>query len=335
MATPREIIIANLEQTGAPRLGLTFTGGRVDDMVRCGLGPSAIWTKKIWQEGPFEFYDDEWGNLWKRMIEGCRGGEVETAALADWAHLDNMHLPDFDNPDRLDRPRKAFAENPDKYKVGSMPGWVFATSRYLRKMEIYFADLCMYREEVDRLHTMVTDLLVKVVHGFGSIGADAITFAEDLGVQDRLLIGPAMWRDIYKPHYERLTGAAREYGMKILMHSCGYNFDLVDDLVAAGIDAFQFDQPCNYDLDALSAKFRQHKVALWSPVDIQKVLPTGDRALIEATAQKLADKFSGFFIAKNYGDLHGIGVQPEWDRWAYEAFLRAAGMDPENPEVAG
>ena len=333
MPTPREIIIANLEQTGAPRPGLTFSGGRIDDMVRCGLGPSAKWTKKTWTEGPFQFYDDEWGNVWKRMIEGCSGGEVETAAITDWKQLETFELPDFDNPDRLARPREAFEKNPDKYKVGGMPGWVFATSRYLRKMEIYFSDLCMYREEIDRLHEMVTDLYVKVIHGFGSIGADAIFYCEDLGVQDRLLVGPAMWRDVFKPHYERMTAAAREHGMKVLMHSCGYNFDLVDDLVAAGVDAFQFDQPCNYDMPALAEKLRQHKVALWSPVDIQKVMPTGDRALIEKTAQELVDTFDGFFIAKNYNDLHGIGVEPEWDRWAYEAFLRAAGIDPESPEA--
>jgi hypothetical protein len=31
----------------------------------------------------------------------------------------------------------------------------------------------------------------------------------------------------------------------------------------------------------------------------------------------------GGLIAKNYGDLHGIGVEPEWDQWAYEAFTAA------------
>ena len=32
----------------------------------------------------------------------------------------------------------------------------------------------------------------------------------------------------------------------------------------------------------------------------------------------------GGFIAKNYGDLKGVGVRPEWDQLAYEAFLDAA-----------
>jgi hypothetical protein len=37
----------------------------------------------------------------------------------------------------------------------------------------------------------------------------------------------------------------------------------------------------------------------------------------------MVETFHGGLIAKNYPDLHGIGVEPEWDDWAYEEFLRA------------
>ncbi len=41
-----------------------------------------------------------------------------------------------------------------------------------------------------------------------------------------------------------------------------------------------------------------------------------------ATARSASAR-SGGFIAKNYPDLKGIGVRPEWDQWACEAFLSA------------
>ena len=187
-------------------------------------------------------------------------------------------------------------------------------------------DLIEYREEIERLHKMVTDLLVNVVNLAGECGAEGIFYCEDLGTQNRVLMSPAMWRDIFQPHYLRLTSAAHDHGMKVLMHSCGYNWELIDDLVEAGIDCFQFDQPARYDMPAMAEKFRQYKVALWAPVDIQKVMPTGDREYIESEAKRMADTFEGSLIAKNYGDLHGIGVDPEWDMWAYDAILKAAGM---------
>ena len=290
------------------------------------MGPSETYEKKQWTEGNVEYHDDEWGNIWHRLVGLSAGGEIYEPAVPDWSQLESMRLPDFDNPSRFQAMREVFARPADSFKMAYMPGWVFASSRYLRKMEVYFMDLIAFREEIDRMHSMITDLLVKVIRGYGDAGAEGVFYCEDLGTQDRLLLSPKMWRDVFKPHYEKLTGAAHECGMKVFMHSCGYNWELLDDLIDAGIDCFQFDQPAVYDMPALAEKLRERKVALWSPVDIQKILPTGDRDFIEAEAEKMVRLFDGFLILKNYGDLHGIGVEPEWDMWAYDALLRAAGV---------
>ncbi len=248
----REIIFANLDHRDPERPGLTFSNGRVNDMLGSGLDKSETHRPKRWTEGNREYYDDEWGNVWYRMIDGSLGGEVYEPAIADWRHLDTLKLPDFDNPKRYQRMRKTFSKPTDKFKLAGMPGWVFATSRYLRKMEVYFGDLIAYREEIDRLHTIVTDLLIEVIRLYAECGADGIFYCEDLGTQHRALIGPAMWRDVFKPHYERLTATAHDCGLKVLMHSCGYNWELLDDLIEAGIDCFQFDQPAVYDMPALA-----------------------------------------------------------------------------------
>jgi len=327
MTTPREIILANLEHAGPERPGLTFGGeGRINDMLMAGLGPSESYQPRRWNEREFEYYDDEWGNIWYRLTGRSESGEIYQPAVRDWKQLDSLRLPDYDNPARYKGARDCFAQPTDKFKVVFLPGWVFATSRYLRKMEVYFLDLIEHREEVDRLHRIVTDLFVSMIHGFADAGAEAIFYCEDLGTQDRVLIGPPMWRQVYRPHYERLVGAAHERGMKVLMHSCGYNWQLLPDLIDVGIDCFQFDQPSAYDMPALAALLRRHKRALWAPVDIQRVMPTGDRDLIERESRRLVDTFRGGLICKNYGDLHGIGVEPEWDEWAYQAILRASGM---------
>ena len=99
-----------------------------------------------------------------------------------------------------------------------MPGWPFAICRYMRRMEIYFVDLVLEREHVDRLHERVTCLLEGVIDRYGEAGMDGVMFCEDLGTQDRLLMGPDMWRDIYRPLYERLTDRAHKYEMKVIQH---------------------------------------------------------------------------------------------------------------------
>jgi hypothetical protein len=49
-------------------------------------------------------------------------------------------------------------------------------------------------------------------------GADAVFFCEDWGTQERLLVSPGMWREIFAPLYERLCAAAKEAGLYVLMH---------------------------------------------------------------------------------------------------------------------
>jgi hypothetical protein len=323
--TPREIILRNIECRGGCRIGLNFTGAadRVNDMT--GAGCDHGLEVRRWEEGGYEYYTDIWGNTWHRKVGLSQGGEVCRPAIEDWRDLDRLELPDLDNPAYYEGARRLGASDSDRFRVGWMPGWPFAICRYMRRMEVYFVDLVAERDRIDVLHDRVTTLLEGMVDRYGEAGMDGLFFCEDLGTQDRLLMGPPMWREIFRPLYERLTSRAHRYGMKVIQHSCGYNYELVDDLCEAGIDCLQFDQPALYDGPALAEKLRRHGVGLFSPCDIQKVLPTGDRAFIERETERLVETFRGGFIAKNYGDLHGIGVEPEWDRWAYDTFVRVAG----------
>ncbi len=326
MTTSREIARGNIEHSQPERIGLNFNRGRRNDLVECGLGPSATFEQRRWVEGNVEYYDDEWGNIWHRLTGGRSGAEIYEPAIRDWSQLGTLRKPDYDNPARYTKARNAFAAAPDRFRVAHMPGWVFATSRYLRKMEIYFADLIEYRKEIEQLHALVTDQLVQMIRMYAAVGADAVFYCEDLGTQDRVLIGPPMWRDVFAKHYRRLTSTAHDLGLKVIMHSCGYNWALLEDLAESGIDCFQFDQPAVYDLQALAALLKRRRVGLLSTLDIQRVLPTGDRALIEAHAQEMVDTFRGGLIMRTYPSLQDIGVEEEWDQWGYEAVLQAAGI---------
>ena len=318
--TPREIILANIAFECDDRIGFAFGGGRRNDFT--GGGCRHQIPTKTWTEGDYEYSTDIWGNTWFRLVGLSKGGEIFRPVLEDWDDLDTLEMPDLGNPDYYEAVRAVGASDSDRFKVASMPGWPFATCRYMRKMEIYFADLVLERERIDILHDRVTTVFEEMIDRFGEAGMDGIFFCEDLGVQDRVLIGPAMWNDIYRPLYERLTSRAHAHGMKVIQHSCGYNWELVDPLCEAGIDCLQFDQPAVYNQPELAAKLRQHGVGLYSPCDIQKVLPTGNREFIEAETKRLVENFRGGLISKNYGDLHGIGVEPEWDQWAYDEFVR-------------
>ena len=322
----REIVLANLNHENPPRPGLTFGGGRINDILGVGVGPSKKYTQRRWVESGREYYDDEWGNIWVRMIDGSVKGEIHEPVLKDWRDLDDLDLPDYDDPARYGPMRAAFAEERERFRLAYIGGWIFDNARYLRRMEIYFMDMTLHPQELRRLHAKVGQVYEAKIHGAGRAGADGIMIGEDLGTQTGPLFSPAMFRTFFKDEYTRLLSIAHDYDMKVLMHSCGNNWALVDDLIDVGVDCFQFDQPAVYDMDALATKFEQRGACLWSPVDIQQVLPTGDRAYIEAETERLVRTFEGGLICKNYGDLPGIGVEEEWDMWAYSKILELSGL---------
>jgi hypothetical protein len=323
---PRDIILANINHEQPPRPGMTFDRGRINDMLGAGLKPHG-YQQKRWNEGKLEYYDDEWGNLWKRMRDGSVKGEIFKPAIPDWRDLDSLQAPDYSHPDCAAQMNALFSQPTDKFKIAHIGGWIFDTARYLRKMEVYFADMGLYPDELERMHRIVASVYEQKIILAGKAGAEGIMIGEDMGTQTGLLFSPRMFRMYFKDMYTRLLSIAHDFGMKVFMHSCGQNWAIVPDLLDAGVDVFQFDQPALYDMPKLAALFAERKAALWSPVDIQKILPTGDRAVIEAGARYMVDTFAGGLICKNYGDLAGIGVQEEWDMWAYDAIRRRVGLN--------
>ena len=134
---------------------------------------------------------DEWGNLWCRVRE-VGGGEVVHGAIEDdWALLDHYVWPDLDAAERYVDAAAVFAANPDRYRLGSLPGFPFAIARYMRRMEVFLADILLEPEQATRLLQNVTDLLERCIQRYAEIGADGVFFCEDWGTQDRLLVSPA------------------------------------------------------------------------------------------------------------------------------------------------
>ncbi len=333
-ATSREIILANLNHTRGTRPGMTFDRNRRNDMTIVAVSSPEDYVQKHWQEGDKEYYDDPWGNIWVRMIGGCVKGEIYRPVMEDWSRLAEFRAPAYDVEKTAAQLKDGFAVNAEelgmsagcgeRFRVAAIGGWVFDNARYLRKLEVYLMDLVLYPDELRLLHNRVAEMYESLIHASGAAGADAIAIGEDLGTQQGLLFSPAMFREFFKPDYTRLMGIAHEYGMKVLMHSCGSNREILDDLIDCGVDCFQFDQPAIYDMEELAALFRRRTVSLWSPVDIQRVLPTGDRQYIRQETLRMCSIFDGCLVTKNYPDLPGIGVEEEWDDWAYEAVLEYA-----------
>ena len=322
--TSREIIKAVLDFSGAPRIGRTFPEPYGSDMMHRGA-QFARSTPLEPRGHELKRWRDEWGVVWASLTDFDKG-EVVAGAIPDWKNLDNYCPPDLGNPVDYARAAADFAAEGDKFRVGGVPGFTFNIARKLRRLEDYLCDLMLERAKVDKLHALVRTELLKCIDQWGRTQADAIMFPEDWGTQDRLMVSPAMWREIFKPEFKVLAARAHDYGKKVLMHSCGKITAIIPDLIECGIDCLQFDQPRLHGLDALAAHAGQ--VAFWCPVDIQKTLQTRRADLIEAEARELVARLfvrGGGFIAGYYGGNQAIGLTPDVQDIACRAFMACGG----------
>jgi hypothetical protein len=160
---PRDIVLANITHNQPPRPAVRFDRGRLSDFRGAGITASPVFQERKWVEGRIEYREDEWGNIWHRFVDGCLGGEIFRPAIEDWAQLPDLRIPDFDNPVRFERMRTTFAKEKELFRLASLPGWVFATSRYLRKMDNYFMDLILERDHIEELHDIVSGLYERVM----------------------------------------------------------------------------------------------------------------------------------------------------------------------------
>ena len=321
--TPREIIEQVVTFQSPPRIGMTFSRDRGNDVVGGGITTPADFDERRHVKDGMEYWTDRWGNLWHRFVGMSAGGEVAEPVLEDWADLDKLALPDFTDPASYQTARQGHADHPDLYPLGGLPGFPFAIMRYMRKVEVFLADVLLYPDRVMALQRRIIDMLKDVIVQWSHTEARALMFCEDWGTQERLLVSPELWRRMFRPGFEEIVGFARDHGLAVWMHSCGYIYDIMDDLVGLGMQVLQLDQPDLVGVEKLGREFGG-RVTFWSPVDIQKTLQTGDRQTIRDAAGRMVEHLGGAgggFIAKNYGDLHGIGVPEQWDDWAYEAFV--------------
>lgn len=259
---------------------------------------------------------DFFGNIYGRF-NGKTKGECVRGVIQDWEDY-NFPLPEFDPNYREELLKKNLAAN-EKFVIAGGTS-LFSTLRDARLLINALMDTIEYPEEAAAFVYRIAEYEASVVRSIAGSGVDGWMIADDMGMQETTFISPETFRTLFKPAYKLLADAVHEAGMSMIMHSCGYNYGFLEDLIDAGIDVFQFDQPDTYPAEVLAKEFA-HRVVFYSPVDIQKVLPTGNRELIETRAAEMCEMFrkaGGGWIAKDYPTYDDIGVEKEWAKWAQD-----------------
>ncbi|MEI6914128.1 MAG: uroporphyrinogen decarboxylase family protein [Armatimonadota bacterium] len=254
---------------------------------------------------------DEWGAIWQN-IGISRLGQVKEFPLKDWIDFDGLKIPDVTEACRWEAVRSARESAPDKFLLGSGIS-LYERVHFLRGIENAWMDIYTNPDELARLLDILVDMNVKAISYYSNYGVDGYMLWDDWGLQDRLMIAPEKWRQIWKPRYAEVFRAAHDAGMVTFLHSCGYIADILDDLIEVGLEVIQMDQQENMGLDLLGEQFGG-RIAFWCPVDIQNTMCKGSLDDIRSYAHRMVDLLgrpNGGFIAMWHADPVGAGHTQE------------------------
>ncbi len=267
----------------------------------------------------------EWGYLWVR--EDDTMGQPKCPPLGDgWDAYYNYRLPDASDPRRYEAARRAAQDHPDRYIIGSLGITGFNQYTFLRGFENTMEDLYLEPDKLLRLMGDIVDYESEIIRHLLDAGVDCIMFGDDWGTQNCLMIDPAMWRKMFLPFYRRQFDLCHAGGADVCFHSCGQVMDILPDLVEAGADILNLNQPDIFPLEKL-ADTLAGRVCLMCPVDHQTVAIHGTPEEIHAYAQRLHRLLSnerGGFIAY-IEEYHSVGMRDEQYRAICDAFEELRG----------
>ena len=74
---------------------------------------------------------------------------------------------------------------------------------------------------------------------------DVLAFHDDYGAGQGLFMSPATWRELIKPHLQRVIDNVRSHGVMYEHHCCGYMVPLVDEIAGMGASSWNSVHYCN------------------------------------------------------------------------------------------
>jgi uroporphyrinogen decarboxylase len=160
-------------------------------------------------------------------------------------------------------------------------------------------------EGVGRIQVEVLRHVVKLP------GVFAIWYGDDVGYTEGLLASPAILRSHLFPWMEELANIAHEARMPFVLHSDGKLWQIMDDLVALGLDALHPIEPKAMDINEVKRRYGD-RLALFGNIDLSYTLTRGTpeevRAEVRQRVRDLAPG-GGYAVGSSNSVAHYVPLE--------------------------
>lgn len=259
----RDLVLQAVAHTAPTRLPWTlYVAGPLEEKLCEQWGPRQAWPvppddliRILWEvevyDATEEGFRDRFGCKWKRDT----GGYVfvyPPLTEPDASRIPRIKLfPDEDRQRILD----ARAKRPDAFMFYQFTGTLGERLWSLRGLEQTLVDYLTAPTFVHEALDVLMEMHFQALDEILDLPVDGVTFGDDFGTQNGLMISRALFLKFFKPRlaklYERVRGADKIVGH----HSCGDNTELFGDLIDIGLQVFHPLQPESMDIARIKREF--------------------------------------------------------------------------------
>ena len=185
---------------------------------------------------------------------------------------EQVTIPDVDQLDWKKVERESKSIDRDQHLLqGFVEMGLFERTYLLMGMEGALMALLTESQMMEDLISAITDFKIQIIDRLCDVASlDFIWYGDDWGTQTNLFMPPDVWRQLFRPHTQRIYSCIKHNGCMVNQHSCGNIESIFSDIVEMGADIINPCQPCN-DLAKLKRIFGDH-ITFQGGIDSQFVL---------------------------------------------------------------
>jgi len=159
----------------------------------------------------------------------------------------------------------------------------------------------MFRAVIDRItafYLKANEIFYEATRGC----LDAVLIGNDFGSQWGLMLDIGNIKEFIFPGTRKLIEQARSYGLKVMHHSCGSIFPLINELSALGADIIHPIQALAADMEIHHLKEHfGNRIAFCGGIDAQYLLVKGSPLEITAKVKEVMETFpTGLIISPSH-----------------------------------
>lgn len=270
-----------------------------------------------------EGYTDEWGIGWK-VIEYTtpygKGKYTEPFGhpLADDRALASYQAPDPNRPELYTEAARVIRDFKDEYCIaGVTVTTIFECAWALRGYGQLMMDLLTDPDLADHILDIPYHYHLTAAKKLVEMGVDMLCTGDDVGMQNRMLFSPDLWRSFLKPKMANFISSVKAINprLKVAYHSDGHIEPIIPELIEIGVDLLNPIQPACMDPAKLKQEYGNN-LCFWGSIDEQQTLPFGTPAEVREqvlTRLKTLGKGGGLIL----GPTHNIQLDTPLDNfWA-------------------